>query len=1014
MRLGVIAVVCFSTVFGLAQAAQTDGGMHATRRAPEAVQGPAEGGAVYYIVRLQDAPAATYTGGVPGYAATNPHYRGERMLDVGVADSYASYLDSRQSELLDAGGRALGHALSPRFRYHYALNGMSLKLTSAEAERLAAMPGVLSVQPVRHFAPDAVGIPAAAGDTNASRGWVNAPIAWQLPTFNATDNEGEGIVAAVLDTGVNHANSSFAGTGALDGYVAKDPAGLRFGVCDTANTAQHSLSTPLNCNNKLIGAYSYTHGSNDPDSPEDSEGHGSHTASTIVGDFTSTPVNGVSTPLSGVAPHASLIVYDVCDPTDQCSTDQSVAAVEQAIQDQARLKSKWGSAFKGMVLNFSIGGTNDPYSDPVEQAFLSAEEAGIYVSAAGGNGGPANVVSHDPVNAPVYPVQHLGPWLATLAAATHSGTFSGDLLENFSGGDTATQPAANMSGVGDTAGFGPADLVYSGNFTDGPVLTGDAPTSGLPYPASLGASENAKQCIYPFPAHKFSGTEIVVCDRGTIPLVDKAYNVMKGGAKGMVIATTSSSSQDLVVESYVIPATLIDLTDGDALRAWINASSGNPTPAQAQISGSTLTVDPAQADQLAGFSSRGPNNNNFDDVIKPDLSAPGVSVLAALSDPQYTQGCSGCGPQAETYGLLDGTSMAAPHDTGVAALLKQAHPSWTPAEIKSALMLTAVTSANGVSPGVSDQCARLDSGDNCVASTALPSPQARGAGRIDLDAADRAGLMLDESGANYSAADPSKGGDLTTLNLASLGNAACAPSCSWTRNLTSTFTSAAPTYTVTVSGLTSGLKMKVSPSSFTLMAGHTQRLTVTADAGGVPANKWAFGEVDLSTTDAGDAAVAIPAMHLPLAVKSVLPSPHMSITPTSLDYPVASGASASHSFVISNNGQKPLSWSTIVNGGPGNGSLDCSNHGMAGLSLSQSNGSVAPGGSTSVTATFKAGGIGAGTYNGVICVEGNASDHPLIALSVVATISGRPSGGGGLGLFGLAALILTVLRRKIH
>jgi hypothetical protein len=210
------------------------------------------------------------------------------------------------------------------------------------------------------------------------------------------------------------------------------------------------------------------------------------------------------------------------------------------------------------------------------------------------------------------------------------------------------------------------------------------------------------------------------------------------------------------------------------------------------------------------------------------------------------------------------------------------------------------------------------------------------------------------------------------------------------------------------------LHVTVSPNSFTLAAGQTQLFKVTADAGGVAANAWAFGQVDLSTTDAGDGAVAIPAMHLPLAVKSVLPSPHMSITPTTLNYPVAGGASASHSFVISNGGQKPLSWSAVMNGGTGNGSLDCSNHGMAALSLSQASGSVAPGGSTSVTATFKAGGLAAGLYNGVICVDSNATDHPLIVLSVAATVTGGSSGGGGgLGMLELAVMCWFLWRRKV-
>ncbi len=870
--IGVIAVACLSVSVGLAQAARPDSGPRIAHS--PAQQQVAADGSAYYLVRLKDAPAATYMGGVPGYAATSARARGEATLDVQAAETYAAYLDERQSAVLTSGVKLLGHGLQARFRYHLAFNGMSVLLTPAEAQRLASLPDVAAVMPVRHFAPAGVGTPASAGDTNASRAWINAPTVWQLATTassGGTDNEGEGIVVADLDTGINDQNSSFAATGSLDGYVANDLHSLRFGVCDPGNTAQH-FTTPLICNDKLIGAYSYTHGSDDPNSPEDSEGHGSHTASTIVGDFVSVSVNGSATPISGVAPHASIIAYDVCAPAPTlCSEDDSIAAVEQAIKDQATLKSKWGAAFKGMVLNFSIGGSNDsPYDDQVEEAFLNAVEAGIYVSAAGGNGGPSNVISNDPVNAPVYAVQHLGPWVATMAAATHDGAFSSNDLENFSGGATVTQPTSAMHGVSTTGPFGPQPLVYSGDFSDPVKSSCPSEPSAEGCPASLGATANAQQCLYPFPHGTFTTNQIVVCDRGTNPLVDKAFNVQHGGAVGMVIASTSTSSQDMVVEPYVIPTTLISQRDGNKLRAWLTASTGSATPPSADISGATLTVDHAAADQVAGFSSRGPNGTGSDSIIKPDLSAPGVSVLAAVGNPAYADGCgSSCINQPESYDFLDGTSMATPHDTGAAALLMQAHPSWTVAEIKSALMLTSFVGASSSSPGspgLRDQCARLDSGQNCVFSSSLPSPQVRGAGRIDVDAAERAGFVLDETGAHYAAADPAKGGDLTTLNLASLGNTDCAGTCTWTRTLISSFSTAAVKYTVSVSRLSEGLKLAVTPASFELKPGQSQVLTIKANSDAVAVGHWAFGEVDITTSGTGDGGAAVPDMHMPVAV----------------------------------------------------------------------------------------------------------------------------------------------------
>ncbi|MGE5626367.1 MAG: S8 family serine peptidase [Bacillota bacterium] len=1222
-----VAGLSLFILVGLTQAAQVVAPsralpLHQSDRAVRQVA--SDGDAIYYIVRLKDAPAATYRGGVPGLGATDARSVGTHSMDTNApaTTSYAAYLEDRQSALLESARRLLGRALTPRFQYRYALNGLSLKLNRAEAMQIGRLRGVVSVEPVRHYRP-VTAIPASATDTNASRSWISAPAVWQTSSGSLTDTEGEGLVLADLDTGINHANSSFKATGPKDGYTTADPGSLRFGVCDGGNATQ-SVQKPFffSCNDKLIGAYTYTQDTgNDPDSPEDSEGHGSHTASTAVGDFVSTTVDGASTPLSGVAPHASLIAYDVCDPVDFCATDASVAAVDQAIQDQGRLKKSWGSKYKGMVLNFSIGGSDDAYGDSVEQAFLSAVEAGIYVSVAGGNGGPANAAANDPVNAPLYPVQHVGPWVVTNAAATHDG-ISGNDLENFSGGDSATLPPSPMAGASGTSGVGPVQIVYSGDSAyigQDPAVSGTAPTSGSSYPASQGSTVDAQQCLFPFSPGTIPSGAIVACDRGTNPLVDKAYNVKQGGAGGVVIMTTATSSQDFVVETYVIPGTLLHQADGDTLRAWLTASVGSLTPAQAQLTGAVLGTDASQADQVAGFSSRGPTDTAFDAILKPDLTAPGVSVLAAVSNPLYTSGCSACANQPESYEFFDGTSMAAPHDTGAAALLMQAHPKWTSAEVKSAMMLTAVTTANGTSPGLTDQCASLDSVLNCVAGATVPSPQVRGAGRIDVDAANRTGLILDENGADYAAADPNKGGDLTSLNLPSLASADCPQTCSWTRTLKSAFTGATVNYSVGVSGASTGLNVLVSPASFSLAPGASQTLTVTADVGGVKAGSWAFAQLDIATSDTGDGSAAIPAMHLTLAAQSVTPSAHMSLSQDQLDYSEGQGKSSTSSFSISNQGQKTLSWTLSANGGPailasapaaspggsaplgslwsqsvsigdlgypstfyaksghgvyvadtfslpikssissivadgfvnggsgfvstngpvnwyiyadsngapagnpedgkngylwhysgtaagagvstanGNisldlaaagqtdvslpsgsywlivvpttagsetgggtptwywfegkpeigtgsaqfidpadaygggkdwqalslsfaftlsGSMDCTNTGMPGLSLSPMSGSIKPGGTEAVAATFKSGKLAAGKYQGAVCVSGNASDHPVIALPVSATVTGGSSGSGGgggeLGMLELVLLALLTLHRRLN
>jgi hypothetical protein len=903
------------------------------------------GATARYIVRFKNPPAALYTGGIMGFKATNPHVTGARNLDLRSSPvrAYVGYLESRHTEFLKQADSALQRTLKPHYQYQYALNGMSVSLNRVEAPKLARMANVISVQPVRYYRPQtATAIPASAADTYYSRSWIGAPTVWADKTYGNLDNEGEGIVVADVDTGINSGNSSFAAVGPKDGFTTTDPlgSGKYLGVCDSSNASDGTLADAADypqtyqpgfqCNNKLIGAYTYTLASgNDPNSPEDSEGHGSHTASTMVGNFVDVTLStlGITVPISGVAPHANIIAYDVCDPTDSCASDSSVAAVEQAIKDQSTIKAAAGSAFKGMVMNYSIGGGEDPYNDPVEMAFLSAVEAGIYVSTSGGNGGPGNAILGDPTQ--LYSVEHWGPWLASTAASTHDGVFGNNDVSGFTGGDSTTLSSVPdpITGEGATAALPVTSIVYAGD-TDydyspypGTFSTSDVYTQSgenYPDPSGFSAHQAAAECLYPFPASTFPAGSIVVCDRGDIPLVDKADNVKQGGAGGIIIVSQSGSA--LISEPYEIPGTMIANSDGLLLEAWLTnattmADKGTGSAAMAQIDGTSLTSDPSQADQIADFSSRGPTGTQFDNLVKPDLAAPGVSVLAAVSNPIYTDGVIGGANQPESYDFYDGTSMASPHDAAGGALLMQLHPGWTPSEIKSAMMLTAVTAANVTtnlgpeSPGLTDQCESLDTGDNCIAGTTVPSPQVRGAGRIDLDAASRSGIVLDETGADYEAANPDNGGDLTTLNLASLANDNCIGTCSWTRTLSSGLSTVTATYTVTVSTPT-GLTLTVKPSSFSLAPGATQKLTVTADVTGLTVKQWAFAEIDITSPDKGDDGVTqIPDMHVPVAIEPQPPEPVMAVSPTSLGFSLNQGQSLQQTLSIGNTkGTADLNW----------------------------------------------------------------------------------------------------------
>jgi len=197
-------------------------------------------------------------------------------------------------------------------------------------------------------------------------------------------NQGEGMVIGVLDSGINIDNPSFQDVGA-DGYDHTNPlgSGTYLGVCDPANS---SYDATFPCNDKVIGAYTFsaTATADDPQgkpSPRDEDGHGSHTASTAGGNvLRESTVNGVATgSISGVAPHANLIIYDVCGTATSagCPGTAILAAINQAAADGVD------------VVNMSLGSSStDPWANPFAIALANALTVGMSNSISAGNEGP--------------------------------------------------------------------------------------------------------------------------------------------------------------------------------------------------------------------------------------------------------------------------------------------------------------------------------------------------------------------------------------------------------------------------------------------------------------------------------------------------------------------------------------------------------------------------------------------------------------------------------------------------
>ncbi|WP_324651602.1 S8 family serine peptidase [Georgenia sp. H159] len=737
-----------------------------------------------YIVQLTDPAVAAYSGGIERLRATRPGAGNRLDATAAPVREYVAHLDAEQDDLRDRIADEVGHAPSVDFTYAYALNGIAVRLTADEAAAVARLPEVTSV------------VVDARRELHTDNGptWIGAPALWDGTATGVEGTRGEGILAGIIDSGINPSNPSFADTVPVadggDGYDHTNPlgTGVHLGICDPASTDQYDER--FACNDKLIGAWDFA-----GDGPFDTDGHGSHTASTVAGNQVDAVVNGPSgisqtRTISGVAPHANLIAYDVCD-VDGCATAAISAAIDQAIADGVD------------VINYSIGSSapSAAWADPDAVGFLAARAAGIFVATSAGNDGPGS--------------ETLGsvgdvPWLTTAAASTHDRTFPNtvtDLTREDGVG------LADIEGLGFTTGHGPAPIVYGGDYGD-----------------PLCQAEN-------FPEGTFDG-EIVVCDRGITGRVEKGQVVSDAGAGGMVLANDEASGDSLTGDAHVLPAVHITYDDGVALKAWLADGTGHT----GTITGATLSEDPADGDATADFSSRGPNRAM--DIISPSVTAPGVDILAAYGASTTEAEVS---PE---WTFVSGTSMASPHVAGAGALLRVLEPEWTPAEMQSALMTTAttaVTKEDGVTPA---------------------DPFDMGSGRIDLAAAANAGFVLDETLANYQAADPQLGGDPAALNLASMANSQCLQHCTWTRTLTGVADGTVE-WTASVES-SQDVTLTVEPATFALADGETQEITVTADVRGASTGTWRFGRVTL-TPAAEDVSTAT----LPVAARpstGVLPA----------------------------------------------------------------------------------------------------------------------------------------------
>ena len=727
-----------------------------------------------YIVLLDEAPAATYDGGEAGLAPTKPA-EGDK-LDASSRDvqRYSNYLEDRQIDVATEAG------VEPDGNLTITLNAFTANLSAAQAEKLAGTDGVKSVVPDEILHPDAVPSTEFLGLEGDTGVW-NA--------VGGVDQAGAGTVVGVIDTGIAPENPSFAGS-PLSGTPGAEPYlegnQVVFAKAD-GNTFRSDRVTGQAWNNddystKLIGAKFFSAGAaaagfdfaDDFLSPRDNDGHGSHTASTAAGNHdVPAAVEGVDFgTFSGVAPAAKVSAYKACyvgpDPLvtedDICALSDLMSAINAAARDGVD------------VINYSIGGGAATTTFATEDtAFYNAASAGIFVAVSAGNDGPGAATA-----------DHASPWYTTVAASTvptYEGTVS---LPN---GFLAAGASVSVP-FGETV---TAPVVYAGDA----AAEGAAPTeAGLCFLDTLDPA--------------LVTGKIVVCDRGTNARIEKSQAVAEAGGVGVILVNVTPGSLDN--DFHSVPTVHIQDTHREALLAYVQ---GTPD-ATATLHGENITGIETPTPVVAGFSSRGPMLADGSDILKPDISAPGVAILAAIHNAE------GADP---AFGFKSGTSMSSPHVAGLAALYLGERPNATPGEIKSAMMTTAYDTKN-------------DDGSTNT------DPFAQGAGHVDPTRFFEPGLIYDNGPADWAAylqgkdlydfgVEPIDGSD---LNLASIAIGSLSGPQTVTRTVRAT---TAGTYTAAAS--VDGVDTVVEPASLTLAAGETGTFTVTFTKTTAEPEAWSTG-----------------------------------------------------------------------------------------------------------------------------------------------------------------------------
>jgi len=583
--------------------------------------------------------------------------------------AYTARLDDEQQRVLGSTGRGTRKIYS----YKYGLNGFAARMSVADAQKLEGHAEVLNVweDEVRSMA-----------TTHSSLFLGLFDIDGGLRSEHALD--GDGVVIGIIDSGIAPEHPAlkesrgadrpracrqvWAETTLLGRWLCRQytklPDVLDFeeledwnGECETGVQFEET-----DCNNKLIGARWFIEGAlntgpideGDFRSPRDADGHGTHTATTAAGNRARASIFGTLIgDVEGVAPKARIAVYKACwlrpfETRASCNTSDLARAVDAAVADGVD------------IISYSIGSSMREVTAPDDVALMAASKAGVIAVVAAGNEGPG--LGTGTIGSPAG-----GPWVITAAAASRTGESS---VEAF-----------KVSAPDSIAGkYAIAEALFSPPLADkGPiegrlVLVDDGDAT-LPDGTDGVESDGCQPLIN---ADEVSGN-IALMQRSGCLFTDMVINAEDAGAIAALVYNIAGDPIVMFGESGLvdIPALMIGQADANLILAEMDARRR----VSVVLEKSFLLTTSDTGDLMASFSARGPGP--VADVLKPDVAAPGVNIIAGFT-PDPANATPG-----ENFAYLSGTSMATPHVAGVAALLRQAHPEWSPAAIKSALVTSA-------------------------------------------------------------------------------------------------------------------------------------------------------------------------------------------------------------------------------------------------------------------------------------------------------------------------------------